>query len=321
MNKHKFDSSEAEAKYRLLFEQSRDAITIVSMDGHFIDVNPAFLNMLKYSREEIMAMNAGELWLDPEKRQEWKQILKKHGSVVDFECCQQTKNGEIIDLLLTSTARVTSDKTILYQTILRDITKQKLAQDELAATNLMLMRKTQEIERLASTDHLTNILNRRGMIKCLYEEIKILQRVSYHKPVSESSANGFSIAIGDIDDFKQFNDQFGHDCGDYILKKISEILLSSMRGQDQVARWGGEEFLLLLRTTDLKGATVSIERIRKIIETTALKYKDNTMGVTMTFGVSMYSCVDGDIDTCINNADKGLYQGKTSGKNCVIVHK
>ena len=121
---------DSEEKYRLLFEQSRDAITITTAKGLFLDVNQAFSQMMGYSHKELMAMNAEQLWADPADRQRWQQKIQREGSLVDYECRQITKDGKAIDLLLTTTARPYKNNQIVYQTILRDISVQKRTAQE-----------------------------------------------------------------------------------------------------------------------------------------------------------------------------------------------
>ncbi|MCK4796958.1 MAG: GGDEF domain-containing protein, partial [Spirochaetes bacterium] len=122
----------------------------------------------------------------------------------------------------------------------------------------------------------------------------------------------------DIDDFKKFNDTYGHDCGDFILVSIANTIKSILREQDNVARWGGEEFLLLLPDSNMEGAKITSEKIREKIASTPYYYNDIKLEVTMTFGVSVFDNDSIDIDYYIAKADKALYKGKKSGKNCVV---
>ena len=114
-----------EPTYRLLFEQSRDAITIVDESGQFIDANPAFIKMMGYSLDELMNMNARSLWLHPSDRIKWRETLAEQGAVVDYESAQRTKDGRIVQLLITATARPGEVGKSVFQTILRDVTDRK----------------------------------------------------------------------------------------------------------------------------------------------------------------------------------------------------
>lgn len=178
---------------------------------------------------------------------------------------------------------------------------------QLAAINADLRKAQHQLELAAKTDPLTQLSNRRDMIEKLeYEQVR-------HK----RSQHPFAVIIGDIDDFKQFNDLYGHDCGDFVLVSVSKTLRATVREQDGVARWGGEEFLLMLPETPLKQAGGVAEKLRNAIHATALMYKGQTLSVSMTFGVSACERYEETIDDCVKHADIALYRGKEHGKNRV----
>ncbi len=179
-----------------------------------------------------------------------------------------------------------------------------------------LMEKNEELERthkelkiLATTDPLTKLFNRRSMIDKLEDEKNRFNR------------NGkiFAVAISDIDNFKNFNDKYGHDCGDFVLQEISQMIQSTTRELDIVSRWGGEEFLILLPGTDVNGAYIVIEKIREKICNATFNYNNTKLFLSMTFGIKQYS-LEEPISSVIKLADEALYRGKEQGKNCTIVH-
>jgi len=168
-------------------------------------------------------------------------------------------------------------------------------------------KKEQEIEiwRKASiTDPLTKIPNRMGLWEKINAEIKKFS--GEPKP--------FVLCILDIDKFKLFNDEHGHDCGDSVLKAIADIMKNSTRQQDFVGRWGGEEFLIILPETDISDGYEVIERVRKSIEGYSHHFKGKVHSITASFGMSIYKG-DRDIDTVIKDADDALYRAKTGGRN------
>jgi len=169
------------------------------------------------------------------------------------------------------------------------------------------IRAEEQMELLATTDTLTGLFNRRKMHELMNQEVIRHQR----------DKKSFLLVITDIDHFKQFNDNYGHDCGDYVLQQVSQLMKNSLRQQDVVARWGGEEFLIMLPETELEGGIQAIEKLRETLANTVYQYKTNTFSVTMTFGATIYdgSC---DIDTCIKHADEVLYAGKRGGRNRVV---
>ncbi len=144
--------SDQELRYRMLFEQSKDAITIVSHDGKFLEANQAFLSMMDCTREEIMSMNPRNFWVNQEDRAIWLNLLKEQGSIIDYQSKQKTKTGEILDLNLTTNATINTDGKIVYLTILRDIT------DKLEDEKKLIAAKTEaEQANLAKSSFLANM--------------------------------------------------------------------------------------------------------------------------------------------------------------------
>ena len=163
-----------------------------------------------------------------------------------------------------------------------------------------------QLMEMARTDPLTALANRRGM----------LEKIEYEIYRYERNKKSFVLVMGDIDDFKKINDRFGHECGDFILKSLSNTMISVLRKQDIVGRWGGEEFLLMLPETELNGGMLVMEKIRKMIDEQSLYYKGNVLHITITFGVVEYDNKL-TVQEVIDRADQALYDGKNAGKNRV----
>ncbi len=163
-----------------------------------------------------------------------------------------------------------------------------------------------KIDRLARTDHLTRLSNRRDMNDRLQEVAK----------VASITGNPFVIIIADIDNFKIFNDEFGHDCGDFIICSIAMELKKRMRHSDSVGRWGGEEFMMVMQDTAIEDARQIVENIRAAISEKEFLHQGRSHRVTLTFGLS--ECRDAEaIQQGIIAADMALYRGKREGKNRV----
>lgn len=179
---------------------------------------------------------------------------------------------------------------------------------EIEMKNLELKQVLEQLELTAKTDMLTGLYNRRHMV----DEVK--------KEVAKCSRHNksFSLIMADIDFFKNVNDSYGHNCGDYVLKLVSETLQSSIRKMDTVARWGGEEFLILLPETGGEGAELLAERIRSNIAGQAVHYNSAIFNITITLGVAVLSSNE-EVDEVIKRADKALYNGKEKGRNCVCI--
>jgi len=163
------------------------------------------------------------------------------------------------------------------------------------------------LEAMSRTDPLTQAMNRRGMLEMLQAEMGRFQR----------TRQTFAVAIGDIDDFKKINDSLGHECGDHALRLVAELMKSRLRRTDDLARWGGEEFLLLLPQTGRAGALEAVEQIRGAIAGRPLRWREREIALTMTFGVGV--CGRGDsLDDLLDRVDQALYAGKRAGKNRVV---
>jgi len=157
--------------------------------------------------------------------------------------------------------------------------------------------------RQATTDPLTNLFNRRYITDVVQDEV--LRASRHHNP--------FCVVLMDIDHFKAVNDTHGHDTGDMVLKSVSRIIEEKLREVDVLARWGGEEFLILLRDTDLGGANLAAEKIRVALETG----EDNTtLKVTGSFGIAQAQKNE-TVRELVHRADKALYAAKSAGRNQV----
>ncbi len=169
-------------------------------------------------------------------------------------------------------------------------------------------RQQQELlERLALTDPLTGLLNRRAAERRLAEEFA---RAKRHD-------EGFALALIDVDRFKSINDRYGHAVGDQVLKGLARLLDEESRSEDWVARWGGEEFLLMLRKADLKEAIYIVERILQKVRSSPIKTKVGAIGVTASAGIGYLGREDADIQVALAEADACLYQAKQHGRDRV----
>lgn len=176
--------------------------------------------------------------------------------------------------------------------------------DELKKNNYKLTEAYIKLEEIAKTDPLTKLLNRRSMVENLEFEIE--------------KSTSFSVLMIDIDYFKKINDNYGHDCGDFILKSVSEKMKSIIRKEDSLARWGGEEFLILLADREKGVSSIIAEKIRSSIADSEFIFDGLSLKLTLTIGLSNYRKNDTSIDDIIKRADKALYLGKNNGKNIVV---
>ncbi len=165
-----------------------------------------------------------------------------------------------------------------------------------------------DIETLAITDGLTAVSTRRYFLERFDEEIKRAQARKIK----------MSFLMLDVDHFKMINDRHGHLTGDAVLKEIGVIIKENIREIDIAGRYGGEEFCVVLPDTDLEGARVVAERIRKAAEARLIRAYDAVLRITMSIGVSAYP-FDGKLpEELIDKADWSLYRAKSQGRNCVV---
>ncbi len=166
----------------------------------------------------------------------------------------------------------------------------------------------EELDSISRIDPLTGVSNRRDMMEILENEQFRYER--YEKV--------FCLLMFDIDFFKKVNDQYGHDMGDFVLKKVSGILKRKCRKVDFLARWGGEEFLIVLPETKLTGGEKAAESMRKAIESEKMKFNDHEISVTMSIGVACQSEKELKLEELLKVADERLYIAKDTGRNRVI---
>jgi len=286
---------ESEQGFRSLFEQSMDAIYIVDYDGSHMKVNRAWLELFGYTAEEVEKLNILALYAKPEER---TRLLREivHTGVVADEVKFKKKDGTVFDCARTVAARKDAKGNVVaFQGIMRDVTEQKRAYDEL--------------ERLARYDTLTGLLNRRAVLERLAEWLRHVERYKGH----------FCVIMLDLDHFKRVNDDYGHQTGDHVLAKTADILRQSVRQTDVVGRYGGEEFLVLLPRTNRDGAGLVAERIRHFMGRTPMEDgRGGSFTITVSLGIA--SRRDGDqSDSLVNRADGALYTAKNEGRNRVEI--
>ncbi|WP_158070050.1 ABC transporter substrate-binding protein [Motiliproteus sp. MSK22-1] len=160
-----------------------------------------------------------------------------------------------------------------------------------------------KLEILANSDQLTGIDNRYALVSKLEDQIKIASR--YHRSLS--------LIFFDIDDFKQVNDQYGHNVGDHILQELARVISANLRDADFFGRWGGEEFLILLPELDLNSAEAGAEKLREVVSSAHFSHQQP---LSCSFGVVEYRPEE-KAQTFVARADKMLYRAKGAGKNCV----
>ncbi len=221
--------------------------------------------------------------------------------VVDKELEVESGSGHLHDVV-----KNLSQETHVMQTVNRDLT-QKLNN---SSTQLSTLKKElDEARKAANTDILTGIPNRQAF------ESRFSLCIKEKTP--------FCLLIADIDFFKKFNDNYGHQLGDKVLRFVAQILQKHLKGQDMVTRFGGEEFAIILPETPFAGAMTVAENLRNIIQQQKLRRTDSKEfidSITLSIGVAMYRPDEAGEDL-IERADTALYQAKKNGRNCVTAEE
>lgn len=196
---------------------------------------------------------------------------------------------------------------ILWQTNIVNL-KQKYF---IACQQKELEDKNLQLEKLAFYDPLCGVFNRRYFENHLKQEMARISRYG----------NESCVAIIDIDDFKIINDRYGHPAGDYLLQKTVEIISSHIRKSDILARWGGDEFILLLPNTSLDAGKLVGEKIRNNVEANTFVIGNYEIRTTISFGISLITASsNNEFELSYINADKALYHAKQNGKNRIATY-
>lgn len=176
---------------------------------------------------------------------------------------------------------------------------------------LMIADQQRELQHLASRDALTGLANRRLFDLLLTQEVSAIAR-----------SNGTAtLMMLDLDHFKRINDVYGHLQGDKVLIRMSELLTSALRASDLIGRWGGEEFVILLRNTPLDEAMEVAESLRTRIAAEPVQLSEDTVSITVSIGAAeILASSPNAIERAYQQADKALYQAKAGGRNRVIAH-
>lgn len=279
-----------ESLWRILFEQSNDGVVVLNVDGGVFAANQKFVRMLGYSGEDVSRMY---VW-DWEALSSKAEILEMLDDINDsgerFETCHRRKDGGFIDVELSNSATMYKGQKLIF-CICRDITERKLLEEE--------------IYRYATTDTLTGLYNRRTFGERLKEE---MDRASRH-------GTPLSLIMYDFDAFKAINDELGHAVGDEVLQQSAALVRQNVRSTDMVVRWGGEEFMILVRQTNLAQAEVLAEKLRQVIEAYAFS---SELKVTASFGVTGFFPGESE-NKLLKRVDDALYRAKGEGRNRVVV--
>jgi diguanylate cyclase (GGDEF)-like protein/PAS domain S-box-containing protein len=286
---------EQEQRLALITSNIADGVYVIDGNGKITFANLRASELLGFSEDELLGKIAHDLFHrhgggnhTPLEDCPIYRVIQTRGR---YEGEEQfaNKGGSLLTVQVASQPMLKGGRVVGSVTVFRDITEQKLLEEQLRL--------------LSITDPLTGVYNRRFLQETLLKE---LYRAERH-------GEPFSLVMLDIDHFKQINDRYGHDAGDQVLQSLVALIQKRVRSSDCLARWGGEEFVLLLPHTGLSAATALAEGLLEDLRTSTVK---GVGCVTASFGVAVSKTGD-TVVQLVQRADVLMYAAKQAGRACV----
>jgi diguanylate cyclase (GGDEF)-like protein len=291
-------------------EGMRDGVVVLDNDNRIVDMNPAAQEMLHVRMDASLGKMAGAVlpfWANVER-----EAAGREETVIDYRLDDSAHRQ--IDLHLTQ-MRDKRNQPGGKLILLRDVTHLKNIERALRETNTALLLKIAEIEALqaklkeqAIRDPLTGLYNRRFLEETLSRELA--QAVRSQRPLS--------LAMIDLDHFKNINDTYGHEAGDRFLKALGDLLLELTRFGDVACRFGGEEFVVVLPGAPLEIAAIRVNSMRQAFASRKIEIAGASLGVTFSAGVAGFPLHGSDDAELLAEADRALYAAKAAGRDRVI---
>ncbi len=287
-----------ERAFRSLAENAPDNIARYDLEGRLIYLNPRMEQSLGLPADELLGKPPGA-WFDNDRLDLYEDKIRQvattgEGTLSEFEV--PGRRGTSFQAIHMVAERDDAGTIAGVLTIGRDVTERK--------------RMEEELQRQAHSDYLTGLSNRRHFIEQAEIELARFRRYG----------GALSLIMFDIDLFKRVNDTYGHNVGDLVLQKVSDICRTTLRDVDIVGRIGGEEFAVLLPQTDHHQAMEAAERLRGAIAAASVTAPgDLPVAITASFGLVVASENNADIDGLLIQADQALYLAKENGRNRICV--
>lgn len=303
--------SESESLYKSVLSASPDAITVIDATGKIVMASSSAKKIFGIENDDIVGKFVSE-FISEEHHDKLNLNIKKllMGQKLDAnEYDALHSEGYIFAIEINS--EVVEDGArngLKILSVIRDVTERRISEELIRKKEEKYRSLVKELEeknnilnKIATNDKLTGIKNRYYFDKRIIEEMSVADRYS----------TAISLLVFDLDRFKDVNDSFGHDIGDKVLINISDKIQRLMRKSDTFARWGGEEFVILMTHTNLEGALMASEKIRKEAENI---YHMGVGKVTISIGVAERQ-KDETLDSWFKRADRALYRAKKEGRN------
>jgi diguanylate cyclase (GGDEF)-like protein/PAS domain S-box-containing protein len=290
----------SESRYRTIFETSLDGIAITRLsDGIHIDTNKKFLDLMGYRREEVIGKTTVELgmWVDLDDRRKWVEVLRQASVFRDVKVRLRKKNGEVF-WSQNSSSLIEIDGASYVLTAVRDISEAKAAEDK--------------IRSLACYDTLTGLPNRGLAVEQLRQTLEASLR---------SQRKGALLFV-DMDNLKTLNETHGHRTGDLLLQEVARRLSGCIRAADTVARFAGDEFLIVLENLSealdeaAKQANAVAEKILFAVQQPYLLDGRECLSAA-SIGITLFGLSHDSVDDVLQQADIAMYQAKSAGRSKV----
>jgi len=282
-------------EFKTIFDISRDGLAILDLESNFLDCNDAYLFMTGFSRSELLQTSCIALSIpqDYERAQKAMQITRETGYLESFEKTCIVKDGRHIIVRMALSLMPDKQRMMISVIDMTDFRSHE-----------------QELEYIAHFDTLTKLPNR----ALFSDRIK--------QSVANAHRNHQTIAVAylDLDGFKQVNDTYGHDIGDFLLVELSQRMQKSLREGDTLARFGGDEFVAILSNQNNKEETFAVLNRLLHAASSSVEIANTLINVSASIGVTFYSKKDEvDADILIRQADQAMYEAKLRGKNQIAV--
>lgn len=308
-------SSHSEKRLKLALDSANEGLWDFAPQSGQVYFSPRWYTMLGYSMDELASsMETWHTLTHPEDlpllKETFQQLVqgKETSFRIEVRMLSQNAQWRWIQVRGSSAERRTDDKATRIVGTLIDISKYKKVE-------LALQKANAELQRLAALDELTQVANRRRFDERLLQEWRRARRD--HSPLA--------VVLGDIDYFKLYNDTYGHLKGDDTLHAVAQAIQAVLkRSMDLVARFGGEEFAIILPNTDDQGAMRVAKDVKNAVEELKIEHKTSRIGpyVTCSFGVaSLIPVGDATSKTLVDRSDKALYQAKADGRNQIVPYR
>jgi len=287
--------AETELRYRSIFENSVVGMFQSSESGRYLAANQALATLYRYPTPESLISSLADiatgLYVDRRRRADFKRLIQRDGRVCDFESEVVCRDGGRIWISENAHAVRAPDGSLLYyEGTVEDITERRRYQSVL--------------QHQATHDPLTGLPNRNLLQDRLEQAVHLAQR----------QANKVALAFVDLDNFKVINDSLGHAAGDDLLIEIARRLRQALRGVDTVARYGGDEFVLIMgEQASSEDTRHMLERVLATIQA-PLTLEGHDLRINCSIGVSIYPDDAQDLDGLLRVADVAMYHAKKSGK-------